>query len=103
MLGSRRSPGEGSGNPLWYPCHGEKNLAGCSPWGHKEPDITEQLNNNSTKNIQEDFNKEIDQVHGILSIGSSSMRWACEIFNSSLVLQETCVLIIYSYILFKGK
>ena len=23
--------------------HGQKNLAGCSPWGHKESDMTEQL------------------------------------------------------------
>ena len=23
--------------------HGERSLAGCSPWGHKESDMTEQL------------------------------------------------------------
>ena len=23
--------------------HGQRNLAGCSPWGHKESDMTEQL------------------------------------------------------------
>ena len=32
---SRRSPGEGHGNPLQYPClenpHGQKSLAGYSP------------------------------------------------------------------------
>ena len=36
--GSRRSPGEGNGNPLQYlpgESHGERNLVGCSPWGHK--------------------------------------------------------------------
>ena len=26
---------------------GQKSLACCSPWGHKESDKTEQLNNNS--------------------------------------------------------
>ena len=24
---------------------GQGRLASCSPWGHKEPDMTEQLNN----------------------------------------------------------
>ena len=41
-----RSPGEGNGNPLlpvFLPgeFHGQRNLAGCSPWGHKELDTTE--------------------------------------------------------------
>ena len=26
---------------------GQGSLACCSPWGHKEPDITERLNNNN--------------------------------------------------------
>ena len=25
---------------------GQENLTSCSPWGHKELDMTEQLNNN---------------------------------------------------------
>ena len=41
------SPGEGNGNPLQYSClehpHGQKSLAGYSPWGYKESDMTEQL------------------------------------------------------------
>ena len=45
--GSGRSPGEGNGNPLQYSCleksHGQRSLVGCSPWGHKESDTTEQL------------------------------------------------------------
>ena len=45
--GSERSPGEGNGNPLQYFCleksHGQRNLVGYSPWGHKELDMTEQL------------------------------------------------------------
>ena len=44
-LGS--SPGGGNGNPLQYPCLenacGQRSLAGYSPWGHKESDITEPL------------------------------------------------------------
>ena len=45
--GLGRSPGEGHGNVLQYSClknpHGQRNLAGYSPWGHKEPDMTERL------------------------------------------------------------
>ena len=41
------SPGGGHGNPLQYSClekpHGQRNLVVCSPWSHKESDITEQL------------------------------------------------------------
>ena len=44
---SGRSPGEGNGYPLQCSClenpHGQRNLAGCSPWGHKEPDMIEGL------------------------------------------------------------
>ena len=46
--GSRRFPGEGNGKPLQYSClenpHGQRSLVGCSPWGCKELDTTEQLN-----------------------------------------------------------
>ena len=42
--GSGRSPGEGNGNPLQYSylenLHGQRSLAGYSPWGHKESDTT---------------------------------------------------------------
>ena len=41
-----RSPAGGHGNPLQYSClenpHGQRSLAGYSPWGHKE-DVTERL------------------------------------------------------------
>ena len=37
--------GEGNGTPLQYSClenpHGQRNLAGYSPWGHKELDRIE--------------------------------------------------------------
>ena len=31
--------------PVFLPgkSHGQRSLAGCSPWGHKEPDMTDQL------------------------------------------------------------
>ena len=45
--GSGRSSGEGHGNPLQHSClenpHGQRSLAGCSQWGHKESDRIEQL------------------------------------------------------------
>ena len=44
--GLGRSLGGGNGNPLQYSC-GQRSLVGYSPWGHKESDTTEQLNNNS--------------------------------------------------------
>ena len=43
--GSGRSPGGGHGNSVQYSClenpHGQRSLAGYSPWGHKELDTTE--------------------------------------------------------------
>ena len=46
--GLGRSPGGGHGNPLQYSClenrHGQRSLAGCSPWGCKKSDMTERLN-----------------------------------------------------------
>ena len=45
--GLGRSPGEGHGNPLQGSClknpHGQRNLAGYSPWGAKELNRTERL------------------------------------------------------------
>ena len=43
--GSGRSPGGGKDNPLQYSClenpHGQRSLAGYSPWDRKELDTTE--------------------------------------------------------------
>ena len=43
--GLGRSPGGGHGNPLQYSClqnpHGQTSLAGYSPWGCRESDMTE--------------------------------------------------------------
>ena len=45
--GLGRSPGGGHDNPLQYIClenpHGQRSLAGYSPWGHKESETTEKL------------------------------------------------------------
>ena len=35
---SKQTPGDGES---------QGSLGGCSPWGHKESDMTEQLNNNA--------------------------------------------------------
>ena len=39
--GSGRSPGGGHGNSLQYESHGQRSLAGYSPCGCKEHDLTE--------------------------------------------------------------
>ena len=42
--GSRRSPGEGNGNPLLPgKSHGRRSLVGYSSWGRKESDTTKRL------------------------------------------------------------
>ena len=45
ISGSVRSPGEENGNLLQYflpgKFHGQRNLTGYSPWGHKESDTTD--------------------------------------------------------------
>ena len=50
--GSGRSPGGINGNPLQDSCLKNpvgKGLAGCSPWGRKEPDTTERLSTSLIK------------------------------------------------------
>ena len=50
--GLGRSPGGGHGNPLKYSClenpHGQRSLAGFSPWGCNESDTTEGLSTQQT-------------------------------------------------------
>ena len=56
--GRGRSPGKANGNPLQYfflgKSHGQKNLAGYSPQGGKELDVT---NNNNNKAIAREGQK----------------------------------------------
>ena len=57
--GSGRSPGGRNGNPLQYSClensHGQRSLVGYHPWGHKESDTTEAIENACTHVISEKF------------------------------------------------
>ena len=50
--GLERSPGGRHGNPLQYSGlenpHGQRSLVGCSMWGCKESDTTEQLTHTHT-------------------------------------------------------
>ena len=67
--GSGRSPREGNGNPLQYsylenPMDGGTWL-GYSPWGHKELDTTEQLNNNNNNYLIKGFISRIVTFRGI--------------------------------------
>ena len=53
-----RSPGRGHGSPLQYSYlenpHGQRSLAGYSPWGHKESGLAEQLSQHSKYNVEDD-------------------------------------------------
>ena len=54
--GSGRSPGGGHGNPpVFLPgeSHGQRNLAGYSPSGHKELDMTEATEHSTQHVISE--------------------------------------------------
>ena len=39
--------------PAFFPgkCHGQRSLASCSPWGHKESDTTERPNHNNPEGV----------------------------------------------------
>ena len=56
--GARRSPGGGNGNPLIFlpgKSHGQRSLAGYSPWGCKESDMTEHVCTHSIYTFQQGF------------------------------------------------
>ena len=54
--GLGRFPGGGHGNPFQYSLpeipHGQRSLAGYSPWGHKEPDISERLSTTHSRALE---------------------------------------------------
>ena len=56
ISGVGRYPAGGHGNPLQFYClenpHGQRNMAGYSPWGHKGSDTTEQLSTFSSLSLQ---------------------------------------------------
>ena len=66
IRGSGRSPGGGNGNPLQSSClenpHGQRSLAGFSPPGCKELDVTEH----ACRHVQEIANTRAD---------SEGIRW----------------------------
>ena len=57
--GSGRSPGGGHGNPLQYSClenpHGQRSLAGFSPYGCKESDMTKVTTYTYSLNSDQQF------------------------------------------------
>ena len=60
---SQQAPGDGEG---------QGSLVCCSPWGHKESDTTEQLNNdNDRKHVEKERRKSQCKV-----ILSTSLLWA---------------------------
>ena len=44
---------------------GQGSLVCCTPWGHKESDTTEQLNNNNNQEIVEERGTWHTAVHGV--------------------------------------
>ena len=51
--GSGRSPGGGNGNPVFLPgkFHGQRSLAGYSPWGRRESDTTDHTDRDTKRSI----------------------------------------------------
>ena len=64
LQGLGRSPGGGHGNLLQYSClknsHGQRSLAGYSPLGHKESDMTEQLSTGGVTELMMELEFELD-------------------------------------------
>ena len=64
--GLGRSPGEVHGNPLQYSClenpHESRSLAGYSPWGHTQSDMTERLSTAQIDHIIIKFLKTSDSL-----------------------------------------
>ena len=57
ILGLRRSPRVVNGNPLQYSClgkfHGQRSLAGYSPWHCKESDMNEHAHTTKLKSSKD--------------------------------------------------
>ena len=53
--------------------HGQRSLAGCSPWGHKELDTTEQLTHTHTHthNLVTEMMKSSVPLSGMFELGST--------------------------------
>ena len=81
--GLGRSPGGGHGNPLQCSCletpQGQRILAGYSPWGHKELDVTEHLSRALC--VKWGGNKLGGKGHGEISPETSGMKAATLVFR----------------------
>ena len=71
--GSGRSPGEGHGNRLQYSClenpHGQRSLAGCSPWSCRESVMTELTEDTRTPVVEPEilpFELQCSQLRTVL-------------------------------------
>ena len=75
--GSGRSPGRGHGNPLQYSCleypHGQRSLAGYSPWDHKEWDMTERL----TLSLSNTSLLVITTAHSLKAFMHTDQKFSC--------------------------
>ena len=69
MSGWGRCPGGGHGNPFQYSClenpHGQRSLAGYSPWGSKEVDTNERLSINNSAEVLSSAHKS-QEAHNVL-------------------------------------
>ena len=70
LSGLGRSPGGGNGNSLQYSClenpHGQRSLAGYSPWCHKESDTTKQLSTAQSSYTEQDSLVNPKTAHNLL-------------------------------------
>ena len=93
ILGSGRSPGEGNGNRLQYPCleksHGRRSLEGCSPWSRWGSDTTEQLYFHFSLSLPLNFLPLWCLFPFSLSGNHKSILYICE-FVSVLLQSFTC-------------
>ena len=105
--GLGRSPGGGHGNPLQCSClenhHGQKNLAGYSPWGLKELDTTEWLSTAQHKPVL--VSEKQSRKEKVLSVDPkgmfpSHMGYCLSIWNPSCVCASKVTLLLSWFILY---
>ena len=74
ISGLGRSLGGGPGNPLYYSClenpHGQRNMAGYSPWSCQQFNMTEQLST-----AQDQFLGQEDSLEKEMAIHPSVLAW----------------------------
>ena len=82
ICGLGRSPGRRHGNPLHSSClenpHGQRSLAGCSPWSHKELNTTERLSiAEASQSPSNSLPKKICQYYAFYTDEESSRSLTC--------------------------